>query len=1179
MRFLKAIFGFLFSRRLWIFLSLVLLCVLIWIFSPQIKFGETEVFASPVTRLVIIGLITIAWLVSLLFAVIRAIRANQVFIREVAHAEPDPEPDVGDENIATINRKFQGILAEMQQNKLGRRKFLREMPWYVIIGPPGTGKTTALKQSGLEFPIDLVDDLKGVGGTRNCDWFLTEDAVMIDTAGRYVEQESDPEVDSTEWFGFLRMLKKHRGIRALNGVVVALSVQELFESPERLRFHGRQIRRRLSELQSELGLRLPVYLLITKLDLIPGFEAFFGNLNTRAREQVWGATLDVAETPDETVITSEFKALVQILERQLTNRITAADRAPEAAEIFRFPSRFQNLAKPLRDLVDAIFSRSRFEDGAWLRGFYFSSATQEGSPIDALVSDLSTEYGLSINLPRAPAREDRRSFFLKEVLSEVMFGEAGLVSYDPRQELKRKWIWRGALSGAVLTASIAVLVFFASYLGHSGAIAKLSDEMKDLNGRFTAADVRPPAVERPELHLALEAVQAADPERQLVSPSVVMSFGPSAASEIEIARTVTYENALKNILEPRMVALLEATMWQEIRDPEFMLDALKVYRMLTGSAPLNVEFVATWWTTEFDARVPINLVPFERAVEHQVAAVRRLETDGNRIEADEYLLAKAVESICSVPLSVRAYRAMLANDAITALPEWVPADVSGPNGMKIFERRSNQSLRVGLPGAYTYKGFHESILPLVPEVAARAELDRMAFEGGCGDSRTTSGRLQVDILKLYYEDYIAQWDGVLRDIVLKRHTDIRATAESLKDLASADSALKRLLTSVVNETYLTRPKPEADEGSGFPGRKLLKKAAGKLGRVGKLIKKGSKFAGRKGGGKEEEAIPGEYVSLHFASLRKMVEEVDGSPPLIDEAVAALGALNNELQIVLAQPSPEKAILERGGMANLTQQVVNVAPSLPDPIDDWVANIGQDAGAATQDTVISQLNARWRADVYPFCVNAIGGRYPFTENSVVDVNVADFQRLFGPGGLIDTFTNEQLAPYLDTTKKPWAWRADYGLGRVPLASLQKARDIRDSLFAGGAGPLLSFHLEPTDMEGAIRSTLNVDGNVLAYSNAAARPVPMTWPGKDGTNLVSLSFTPTDNSPEVILTDNGAWAWLRMVRKGKLQRTNRSDLFRLSLGETPYWVHYHLIAASVENPFDLSMFRGFKCVERF
>ena len=149
-----------------------------------------------------------------------------MFVTELAAPRVAP-PRPGEGNVAEINSKFQEILSAMKRSKLGNKNFLRDMPWYVIIGPPGTGKTTALRQSGLHFPIDLSDDIKGVGGTRNCDWFFTEHAVLVDTAGRYVQQMSDPEVDAAEWLGFLDLLKKHRGQRALNGVIVALSMQEL----------------------------------------------------------------------------------------------------------------------------------------------------------------------------------------------------------------------------------------------------------------------------------------------------------------------------------------------------------------------------------------------------------------------------------------------------------------------------------------------------------------------------------------------------------------------------------------------------------------------------------------------------------------------------------------------------------------------------------------------------------------------------------------------------------------------------------------------------------------------------------------------------------------------------------------------------------------------------------------
>ncbi len=240
-------------------------------------------------KLIAIGLILILWLFLMLLRQLRAARANQAFVAELAAPAMAAQLAPGEENVAEINTKFQDVLDQMKRSKLGGRRFLRDMPWYVIIGPPGTGKTTALRQSGLHFPVDLTDDLKGVGGTRNCDWFFTEDAVLIDTAGRYTEQESDPEIDAAEWRGFLNLLIKHRGRRALNGVVLTISIQELAGDEVSIREHGREIRKRLNELSTALELKLPVYLMITKADLVPGFESFFLGICLRVSANRSGA--------------------------------------------------------------------------------------------------------------------------------------------------------------------------------------------------------------------------------------------------------------------------------------------------------------------------------------------------------------------------------------------------------------------------------------------------------------------------------------------------------------------------------------------------------------------------------------------------------------------------------------------------------------------------------------------------------------------------------------------------------------------------------------------------------------------------------------------------------------------------------------------------------------------------
>ena len=326
--------------------------------------------------------------------------------------------------------------------------------------------------------------------------------------------------------------------------------------------------------------------------------------------------------------------------------------------------------------------------------------------------------------------------------------------------------------------------------------------------------------------------------------------------------------------------------------------------------------------------------------------------------------------------------------------------------------------------------------------------------------------------------------------------------------------------------------------------------------------------------------PGQPVADHFAPIRATVQEVDGQAPLLNDAVTALAALSNELQTVAASPVPQSALLARGGLPQLTGSIANAATPLPDPIDKWVGGIAGDTISVTREAVIAQLNARWRADVQPFCQSATAGRYPFDQGSAIDVNTQDFQRLFGPGGLIDKFTNDNLQAYIDTTVRPWKWRADFGLDAGLLAPFERARSMRDALFPGGSGPVMAFSLEPKDLSAnASRVTLNVDGQVLTYFNAAARPEPMTWPGRDGTSMITLSFAPVDGSAEVISSQTGSWAFLRLLRSGALTKTAQPDVFNLRLSAQGYSASFDLRANSVENPFDLTMFSGFACPRGF
>jgi type VI secretion system protein ImpL len=122
----------------------------------------------------------------------------------------------------------------------------------------------------------------------------TDEAILLDTAGRYTTQDSDARADAAGWNTFLQLLCKYRGRQPINGVIVAISAIDLLPAGEQeLQRHAVAIRERLEELRRNVRIDVPVYFLLTKCDLIAGFSEFFDELGQDARAQVWGATFPI----------------------------------------------------------------------------------------------------------------------------------------------------------------------------------------------------------------------------------------------------------------------------------------------------------------------------------------------------------------------------------------------------------------------------------------------------------------------------------------------------------------------------------------------------------------------------------------------------------------------------------------------------------------------------------------------------------------------------------------------------------------------------------------------------------------------------------------------------------------------------------------------------------------------
>src|SRR5687768_1749833 len=217
-----------FARLLLLIAGLVLVALLIWFVGPLFEFAEYRPLDSPTVRLYVIAAVIGGWLLVRLVKRLRAFHASDNLVAAVLKQAVPEKAQPSAEAVKLRERFEEAVLTIKQKRRSGHS--LYELPWYVIIGAPGSGKTTALVNSGLNFPLEQRSGrgaLRGVGGTRNCDWWFTDEAVLLDTAGRYTTQDSDAAADGAAWSEFLALLKKYRKRRPVNGVILTISAQDL----------------------------------------------------------------------------------------------------------------------------------------------------------------------------------------------------------------------------------------------------------------------------------------------------------------------------------------------------------------------------------------------------------------------------------------------------------------------------------------------------------------------------------------------------------------------------------------------------------------------------------------------------------------------------------------------------------------------------------------------------------------------------------------------------------------------------------------------------------------------------------------------------------------------------------------------------------------------------------------
>ena len=1151
---------FLATHKRWISAALIVLALalLVWFGGPLLGLGASRPLDSERSRGVVIALLLLVWLGGAGWRVWRERRHAQQLVNGLAAGAQEGARSADEARV--LSARFAQALATLKEatRQGGKRgaasgaRLLYQLPWYVFIGAPGSGKTTSLLNSGLRFPLaqpgERAAALSGIGGTRHCDWWFTDEAVLIDTAGRYTTQDSHAGLDQAAWKTFLGLLRRARPRQPINGVLVTLSVQDLlsFNFQERLGY-AQAVRQRIDELQSELGLAIPIYVLVTKTDLVCGFNEFFSTFDAEQRAQVWGMTFNLSLTTKvienaRTGFEREFPALTHKLNELLFQRLHDERDLQRRAVMYPFPQQFAALGPLIAEFLDSAFGASTLHARAIVRGLYFTSGTQQGAPIDRLLWTLAKSLNLPGTAVRTPLNVGAaKAFFITRLLKEVVFPESALVGFNKRRERALRRLSLGLQAAALLLSMGFIGAIGLSYERNVTALAAALPVAQ--HSRQVLEEVGAPAPD--DLAKLIDALTALagvplainDP---VDDPPWSMRVGLYQGWAVDAHVGERYRAALAQGLLPRLALQLERVMTAPQSPPEQIYAALKSYLMLYDTQRMEprwfVHAVADGWATSqtratLDAAMP-HLIALAQLPDLQVARFH---------PRNAAAVTTARARVARVSIVDRAY-AVLRSAPIGPTRPLRLSEVVGPVGVGVLERVSGASLAEPIPPIFTRDGYRIAVRGKVPALVASLAREEVWVMGGhssgidlgrdsIGSSNSIgmapTEQIATEVQRRYFTDFKATWSQLLTDVRVRKLSNMADALATAQVLSQADSPLRKLVVFADQQTRLTA----SDTAPPDPTLRTL----------------------------ETE------LDQHFAGLRRLVGDARSAD--MDAAMQSLSEVVNELVAMRSRAAMGAGLREvPAGLVRARVESARFAA----PVGASILALTEFGEHQASGDVKKEMQTAV-GGAAAVCMRAVPGRYPFVSDSALDLGVQDFVTVFKTGGDLDTFFATNLAAFVDKSGRNWRLKAAVDDALVSGATLRKFQDaeaIRIAFLGGAAVPAVTADISVVSVSTAEKEvTLDYDGaqHKLKVGSGGVRVV---WPARSGARLMLGTV--------LLAATEGPWALFRMIDKGTPEAGSGGDRLRLSFASPQGKVMLEVRAASSAfNPFRLREIESFAC----
>jgi len=1001
---------------------------------------------------------------------------------------------------------------------------LYEMPWYIVIGNPAAGKSTAILNSGLNFPFSDKGGqaVQGIGGTRNCDWFFTTEGILLDTAGRYAVQEEDRK----EWLGFLGLLKKYRPKAPINGIVIVASIAELSANrPDATILLAKQLRQRVQELTEQLAIFAPVYVVFTKVDLIAGFADFFEDADEEERGRVWGATLPYDANQAENALMlfdQHFDHLGDGLRELAINRMSLNRGQANSPSMLTFPVEFQGVRQHLRTFVATLFEDNPFQFKPVFRGFYFTSAIQEGVGTPTTSQRLMQQYRLSTGRRLAANISSNTGFFLKNLFSAVIFADRNLV----RQYASRRMVLlrQAGFYGGALTLGLLIALWGWSFNANRQYLlniqadldkaAKIQETRVDLASRLEALELMQDRLEQLQryragkpLSLGFGLYQGERYEHKLRSEyfkglQQLMLVPVTAALENFLAEVAAGSvkpdtGSPQNIKPPaknnsNSIALVSDDATRKSTSPyqdlstgsaEGAYNALKTYLMLANRDRIDTghlgDQMTRFWRSWLEAnRGNASREQIIRSAEKLLSfyLAQTAESDFPLIENKLALVDQSRDILRSVikgtPARARVYSEIKMR-ASTRFPSITVASIVGDSGKEYIAGSH------AISGAFTREAWEKFIEGAIKDASTKelrsadwvlktAARDDLSLEG-------SPEQIRRDLIRMYKAEYVAEWKKFMQGVTIADFISFDRAVQSMNLLGDPDgSPLNALLQTLYKQTSWDNPSltdlglQNAKTGiTEWVRTTILRQAPSQIN-----IQLDSTRT------KPAEAQPG-TIGKEFTAIARLVGTrhdsrdasiLAGYLAQLSKIRSRFNQIKNSGDVGPASKQLMQATLD-GNASELADALKYIDESMLTGMPDsergtirplLVRPLMQAFSVLIAPSEL-ELNRNWSAQVFDHYNRSLSTKYPFSAGSRVEATPAEIAQVFGGEGTIAKFLQGTLAPLVvrrgDTiSARTWA---DMGIRLNPLFVNNLSRYV--GLQGPGAGSTANIGVPATQFQ--------------------------------------------------------------------------------------------------------------------